>query len=186
MKVPALLPARRVRTIALRGGSVSRKWSKCQCRVASGAGDHGRAEESWNNCCTGLDAKPASGRPGGDEPGNELPVPVRPIEQSSPVDNSCRFGKGPPVFHGCQRGDGTSAFRMQQACGRGAEIAMPTGTKIPTSKNTSNNLAVRRCMVRVRGARHKHRGHKPGMQVSQTATSSTPSAHRPYMRSPGS
>ena len=46
-------------------------------------------------------------------------------------------------------------FRMQQTCAK-RETAMATETKIPASNSTSNNLAVRRCMVR-RDARPEHR-----------------------------
>jgi hypothetical protein len=36
---------------------------------------------------------------------------------------------------------------MQQVCGKGAEIAMATGTNVPASSNTSSSLAVRRYMT---------------------------------------
>ena len=38
-------------------------------------------------------------------------------------------------------------LRRQQVCGKGAEIAIATGTNVPASSNTSNSLAVRRYMT---------------------------------------
>src|SRR6185437_926345 len=38
-------------------------------------------------------------------------------------------------------------LRRQQVCGKGAEIAIATGTNVPASSSTSNSLAVRRYMT---------------------------------------